>query len=135
VTTGLLAARAADATTARRVLRSVTMIVEDHPAVRELAGEWLACDAAERSAWRELADDATAMRWPATPLTYRLEVSRCTGATPPRRHRRASCGARWVRGDRVRQRRGAGDRRRRPRAQAGAGSQASASTTSARVTG
>lgn len=73
VTTGLLAAARGDAATARVLLRSVTMIVENHPAVRELAGEWLACDAAARGAWRELADDATGMRWPATPLTYLLE--------------------------------------------------------------
>src|SRR6185369_5771374 len=73
VTTGLLAAARGDAATARGLLRSVAMIVEDHPAVRELAGEWLACDAAARGAWRELADDASEMRWPATPLTYLLE--------------------------------------------------------------
>jgi hypothetical protein len=73
VTTALLAAARGDAATARALLRSVTMIVEDHPAVRELAGEWLACDAAERGAWHELAADATGMRWPATPLCYLLE--------------------------------------------------------------
>jgi hypothetical protein len=41
--------------------------------VRELAGEWLAVDAAARGAWGELAADAVAARFPATPLTYFLE--------------------------------------------------------------
>src|ERR1043166_9196099 len=45
----------------------------DHAAVRELAGEWLACDAAERGAWSELVEHASGARWPATPLTYLLE--------------------------------------------------------------
>ncbi|HET9626055.1 MAG TPA: hypothetical protein VFP84_32060, partial [Kofleriaceae bacterium] len=71
--TGLVAARRGDADTARALLRSLAMMVERHPAVRELAGEWLACDAAERGAWRELADDALAARWPATPLRHVLE--------------------------------------------------------------
>ena len=39
--TALLAAGRGDAATARELVRSLTMIVEDHPAVRELAGEWL----------------------------------------------------------------------------------------------
>ncbi|MGN6111326.1 MAG: hypothetical protein ACTHU0_39890, partial [Kofleriaceae bacterium] len=39
----------------------------------ELAGEWLAVEAAERGAWAELAEDARATRWPASPLTYLLE--------------------------------------------------------------
>jgi len=73
VATALLAAARGDDATARALLRSVAMIVEDHPAVRELAGEWLACDAAERGAWQELADDAGAARWPATTLSYLLE--------------------------------------------------------------
>jgi hypothetical protein len=71
--TALLAATRGDATTARELLRSNAMLVENHPAVRELAGEWLACDAAERGAWSELVDDAAAARWPATPLGYLLE--------------------------------------------------------------
>jgi len=71
--TGLVAATRGDAKTARAMLRSIAMIVENHPAVRELAGEWLACDAAERGAWGELVDDAAHHRWPATPLTYLLE--------------------------------------------------------------
>jgi hypothetical protein len=80
--TALLAAVRGDAGTARELLRSLSMMVEDHPAVRELAGEWLACDAAERDAWDELADDAAHARWPATPLTYLLEgiAARRTGA-------------------------------------------------------
>jgi hypothetical protein len=71
--TGLVAASRGDLDTARALLRSLAMLVENHAAVRELAGEWLACDAAERGAWRELADDALAARAPATPLGYLLE--------------------------------------------------------------
>jgi hypothetical protein len=85
--TAFLAAARGDDTTARQLLRSLAMLVEDHPAVRELAGEWLACDAAERAAWDELIDDAARARWPATPLTYLLEgiAARHTGAAaaPP----------------------------------------------------
>ncbi|HEU0036355.1 MAG TPA: hypothetical protein VFQ53_37340 [Kofleriaceae bacterium] len=73
VATALIASGRGDVDGARRLLRSVSMIVEDHPAVRELAGEWLAIDACERGAWRELVDDASAARWPATPLTFFLE--------------------------------------------------------------
>jgi hypothetical protein len=71
--TALLAAGRGDDATARELLRSLTMIVEDHPAVRELAGEWLAADAAERNAWKEIVEDAIATAWPATPLRYLLE--------------------------------------------------------------
>ncbi len=73
VATALIAAARGDSTTARTLLRSVLLLVEDHPSVRELAGEWLACDAAERGAWRELADDARNARYPASPLTWFLE--------------------------------------------------------------
>src|SRR6185312_9098695 len=73
VTTALLVAARGDADTARMLLRSTLDLVELHPAVRELAGEWLACDAAERGAWHELAADASAARFPATPLTFFLE--------------------------------------------------------------
>jgi hypothetical protein len=73
VATAFISAGRGDAETARQLLRSVAMLVEDHPAVRELAGEWLAADAAERGAWSELLDHATTTRWPATPLTYLLE--------------------------------------------------------------
>lgn len=73
VVTGLIAAARGDAATARALLRSVEMLVESHPAVRELVGEWLAVDAVERGAWAELHDDAVAARWPATPLAYFLE--------------------------------------------------------------
>jgi hypothetical protein len=73
VVTALFAAARGDAETARQLLRSLEQIVEVHPDVRELAGEWLACDAAERGAWAELAADAAAARWPATTLSYLLE--------------------------------------------------------------
>jgi hypothetical protein len=49
-------------------------MVEDHPLVREVAGEWLAVDAAERGAWAELHADAIAATWPASALTYFLEA-------------------------------------------------------------
>ncbi|HEY0482496.1 MAG TPA: hypothetical protein VGD37_33475 [Kofleriaceae bacterium] len=94
--TALLAAGRGDAQTARELLRSLAMIVEDHAAVRELAGEWLACDAAERGAWPELAEHAAAARWPATPLTFLLEgiAARHTGdpAAPSSRE----LWARWL---------------------------------------
>jgi hypothetical protein len=64
--------------------------------VRELAGEWLACDAAERAAWDELNDDAAGARWPATPLTYLLEgiAARHTGAASA--PARTELWARWA---------------------------------------
>ncbi|HEX3757477.1 MAG TPA: hypothetical protein VHW23_02180 [Kofleriaceae bacterium] len=93
--TALLAAGRGDAATARALLRSLPMIVESHPAVRELAGEWLACDAAERGAWAELCDPGRAA-WPATPLGFLLEgiAARHTGAAgaPPARE----LWARWL---------------------------------------
>ncbi|MEJ7600323.1 MAG: hypothetical protein WKG01_20605 [Kofleriaceae bacterium] len=73
VVTALVATGKGDAAVARQLLRSVALLVEDHPAVRELAGEWLAVDAAERGTWVELHADAAAACWPATPLTYLLE--------------------------------------------------------------
>ncbi|MFT3700399.1 MAG: hypothetical protein QM831_45055 [Kofleriaceae bacterium] len=73
VATALLASGRGDAETARQLMRSVLDLVEVHPAIRELAGEWLACDAAERGAWQELAADGDAARFPATALTYFLE--------------------------------------------------------------
>ena len=84
--TALLAAARGDDATARQLLRSLDQIVEVHPMVRELAGEWLACDAAERGAWAELAADAAAARWPATSLGYFLEgvaLRRVGGAGAP----------------------------------------------------
>jgi hypothetical protein len=113
--TALLSAARGDARGARELLRSIAMIVECHPAVRELVGEWLACDAAERGAWRELVDqpappfggtaarghapvvdDAARGRWPATPLTYLLEgiAARQTGAAGA--PGRAELWARWA---------------------------------------
>ncbi|MGE5184017.1 MAG: hypothetical protein ACM31C_18225, partial [Acidobacteriota bacterium] len=60
VTTALLVAGRGDADAARELLRSIDRIVEYHAEVRELASEWLACDACERGAWAELAADANA---------------------------------------------------------------------------
>lgn len=73
ITTALVAAARGDIEVARPLMRSTLMLAEDHPFIRELAGEWLACDAAERGAWREIADDSYAAAWPPTPLTYFLE--------------------------------------------------------------
>lgn len=96
IATAFIAAARGDAETARTLLRSVVLLVEDHPSVRELAGEWLACDAAERGAWSELAADSRDARYPATPLTWFLEgvAARRTGepAAPTVRELRA----RWL---------------------------------------
>lgn len=73
VASALLAAGRGDPDTARLLMRSVAMLVENHPPVRELAGEWLAVDAAERGDWEALVDDASRGTWPATPLTFLLE--------------------------------------------------------------
>jgi hypothetical protein len=93
VTTALLLVRG-DVEAARQLLASVRELVELHPAVRELAGEWLAVDAAERGAWSELLPDVRGASpganpktgsitgsktgsitgsWPATPLRFFLE--------------------------------------------------------------
>lgn len=96
VVTGLIAAGRGDADTARSLLRSADMLVESHPAVRELAGEWLAVDAVERGAWAELHDDALAARWPASPLAYFLEgvAAHRVGAEP--RPSALEMQARWL---------------------------------------
>ncbi len=73
IVTALLAAARGDADTARQLMRSTAEMVENHPLVREVAGEWLAVDAAERGAWAELYADAIAARWPASSLTFLLE--------------------------------------------------------------
>lgn len=69
VVTGLLAAARGDHATARQLLRSAKLLVENHPQVREIAYEWLCVDAAARGAW----DEIEAEGWPATPLAYLLE--------------------------------------------------------------
>jgi hypothetical protein len=74
VVTALLASARGDADTCRQLLRSTAYMVEEHPLVRELAGEWLAVDVAERGAWAELHADAIAATWPASALTYFLEA-------------------------------------------------------------
>jgi len=92
--TALVAAARCDHATARDLLRSLERVVEVHPAVRELAGEWLACDCVARGAWDELAADARAARWPATSLAYLLEgvALRRTGGDVSR----ADLIARWL---------------------------------------
>jgi hypothetical protein len=73
IVTAFLAAARGDADTTRQLLRSTESMVENHPLVRELAGEWLAADAAERGAWGELYADAAKATWPASSLTFFLE--------------------------------------------------------------
>src|SRR5690606_31463809 len=73
IVTALLASARGDADTTRQLLRSTAEMVENHPLVRELAGEWLAVDAAERGAWAELYEDSIAARWPASALAFFLE--------------------------------------------------------------
>jgi hypothetical protein len=73
IVTALLASARGDTDTTRQLLRSTAEMVENHPLVRELAGEWLAVDAAERGAWRQIYDDALQARWPASSLTFFLE--------------------------------------------------------------
>lgn len=68
VSTAFLIARD-DAEAARRLLESVAELAELHPAVRELAGEWLAVEAVERGAW----DEILPWGFPATPLRFLLE--------------------------------------------------------------
>lgn len=74
VASALMLARS-DVEGARQLLGSVRELVELHPAVRELAGEWLAVDAAERGAWADLLPEAATGTgsWPATPLRFFLE--------------------------------------------------------------
>jgi hypothetical protein len=95
VATALLAARTLP-TVARQLLRSVPELREVHPAVRELAGEWLAVDAVERGAWHELASDIGT--WPATPLRFLLEgvAALRVGAAASAGHGRAALWARWL---------------------------------------
>jgi hypothetical protein len=96
VVTALLAAARGDAETARQLLRSLEQVVEIHPEVRELAGEWLACDAAERGAWTELATDAAAARWPATTLSFLLEGIALRRIGDPRAPGIVDLRARWL---------------------------------------
>jgi hypothetical protein len=73
VVTALLVAARGDVETTRHLMRSASYMVENHPLVREIAGEWLAVDAAERCAWADLHESAVAARYPASALTYFLE--------------------------------------------------------------
>jgi hypothetical protein len=103
VATALVAAARGDRDGARALLESVALIPEITPAARELAGEWLAADDAERGTWRRILEraprrvhaqlavdtaelglplhvaevrrdgSARDQLWPATPLTFFLE--------------------------------------------------------------
>ncbi|MBV8758756.1 MAG: hypothetical protein JO257_15825 [Deltaproteobacteria bacterium] len=86
VVTAFLAAGRGDAATCRDLLRSLDLIVENHPNVREVAGEWLAVDAADRGAWGEIAASAAVARYPASALTFLIEgiaAARTGGAGAP----------------------------------------------------
>ncbi len=96
VATALIAGARGDAVTARHLIRSILHVVEVHPPVRELAGEWLACDAAERGAWAELAADASANRWPATALSLLLEGIAARRIGAPGAPSRSELIARWL---------------------------------------
>ncbi|MEO6772407.1 MAG: hypothetical protein ABI467_05220 [Kofleriaceae bacterium] len=96
VTTALLASARGDAAGARQLMRSTLDLVEVHPAVRELAGEWLACDDAERGAWHELAADAAAARFPATALTFLLEGVAAQRTAAPSAPSAVALYARWI---------------------------------------
>ena len=82
IATALIAAARGDLDIARPLMRSALLLEENHPVIRELAGEWLAVDAAERGDWKQIADDGYTAAWPATPLTFFLEgvASRKVGA-------------------------------------------------------
>jgi hypothetical protein len=79
--TALIAWADGDAPAARALLASVGELAEAHPAVRELAGEWLAADDASAGRWAAITARATPA-WPASPTTFFLEgvAARATGA-------------------------------------------------------
>jgi hypothetical protein len=80
---GLIAVGQGDRAGGRALLASARELPEATPGAIDLAGEWLAVDAAERGAWTELLDGAAV--WPVTPLRYLLEgvAARATGAAAP----------------------------------------------------
>jgi hypothetical protein len=97
VATGLCAAARGDREGARALIESVELVAELHPAVRELAGEWLAADDAARGAWGAiLARAERPAAWPATATTFLLEgvAARLSGA--PGAPSRANLIARWL---------------------------------------
>lgn len=101
VATAFLLART-DPDAARQLLKSVREMKELHPAVRELSGEWLAVDAAERGAWAELLPyeknelGREAVQEAASPLRFFLEgvaATRLGHASAPSRF---GLWARWL---------------------------------------
>ncbi len=96
IVTALIAAGRGDAETARQLIRSAALLVENHPAVRELAYEWLAVDAAERGAWSELAGEVAQNAWPASPLAYLLEGVAQRRTNQPGAPRELELYARWL---------------------------------------
>ena len=91
---GLVACGRGDRDDARRLLVSVAELSAPGTAARAAAGEWLAIDAAERGAWRELLDDAAT--WPATPVRLVVEgvAARAVGAADA--PSRAGLWLRWL---------------------------------------
>ncbi|MBP6848849.1 MAG: hypothetical protein KA201_34115 [Kofleriaceae bacterium] len=89
---GLLAHGAGDRGDARRLLHSLTALQAPGVDAQVIASEWLALDAAERGAWRELVDGIAT--WPATPLRYLLEAVALRRLALPRAPGAAS---RWLR--------------------------------------
>jgi hypothetical protein len=96
IVTALMAAGRGDADTCRQLIRSTEAMVENHPLVRELAGEWLAVDAAERAAWGELYADAITAQWPASSLRFFLEAVAARRLDAAGAPGRAELIARWL---------------------------------------
>jgi hypothetical protein len=96
VVTALLASSRGDADTARQLMRSTAYMVEKHPLVRELAGEWIAVDAAHRGAWAELHADSVSATWPASALTFFLEGIAAWRVDAKTQPKRPEVIARWL---------------------------------------
>lgn len=90
----LLAHGAGDRADARRLLHSLTALQAPGVDATLTASEWLALDAAERGAWRELVDGIAT--WPATPLRYLLEAVALAQLGLPRAPGAAIRWLRWL---------------------------------------
>ncbi|MBL8620615.1 MAG: hypothetical protein JNK64_04900 [Myxococcales bacterium] len=90
----LLAHGAGDRADARRLLHSLTALQAPGVDAQVIASEWLALDAAERGAWRELVDGIAT--WPATPLRYLLEAVAADRLGLPRAPGAALRWLRWL---------------------------------------
>lgn len=90
----LLAHGAGDRADARRLLQSLAALPSPGVDAERVASEWLALDAAERGAWRELVDGIAT--WPATPLRYLLEAVALDRLGLPRAPGAARRWLRWL---------------------------------------